>query len=311
MGKFLKRNRMRRFFHWKHWVGTVITLWIAGVSVALASYAPQIPKQAFYFAYVLLAAAFLWSLGAFLTSNFLADKKHKRARTNKRRSAKVKTPTRFYSWMVSLSLPIVVLFLICLWLTWSIQTQRELSEMGGVLFAANDPDPPVPASCMNTIPSNALVIYYGNSVAFTSDIKTSVIWLRKQVFGQEVHKELLGIERAQDGSLAVNADLRSSDGKMVISISRNRFDVNENNVIKSLFRRPDKNTIRLTDQYGNKFDLRYLNRHALRISGKFFLSPAVAIDIREDGSVILPGNTSFRGGCSGASGAVFDFPGDF
>src|SRR5436853_5413579 len=85
------------------------------------------------------------------------------------------------------------------------------------------------------------------------------------------NRDIIGLESRKSGEVFINADVVSTDGKSVVQISRNHFYVNDNNVIRSLFIRPDRSTLILTDQYRNKLGIRYLNKHSIRVFGTFVI----------------------------------------
>jgi hypothetical protein len=300
-------RKAKVIFHWKHWVGTVTTLWVTGLGVGVGAYSPQVPVQAFYLAYGLLVAAFIWSVGAFLTSRFLNERKWIKTHPKKKKPAiKINTPRRFYAWAVGVSLLISVPFLGGLWLIWSTQVARQLSEMGGILIAANDPNPPHPPQC--SPPPNALGIFYGTSATYFDGDSVNIFAVRvRDRNGNTQLIPFLQASRLPDGNIGLNADIRASDGKILVQVSNNEFYINDNKILRSFNPRPDRSTIRIEDEFGNQFRIRLLNRHSIRVSGKFFIGPNNGIAIEEDGDVVTPRNNRFGTGCSSGSKNVFVF----
>jgi hypothetical protein len=183
----------------------------------------------------------------------------------------------------------VAITLGCIRWVYSVQLDYELRSLGGILIPASDPNPPNP--CKKPIPNDAVVIYYGDSASFSRNNSVSII--------SSNGEEFMGITKGRDGTIGLNANIRSSDGKVIALISQNGFDVNKNNIIESTFSRPDRSTIRFTDQSGNKFDIRFLNKRAIRLSGKFFLNARSSVEIREDGmTIMMPSRNRFSRSCS-------------
>src|ERR1051325_3214994 len=105
-------KKARWLFQSKHTVGIIIAFWTSGIGVALASYSNLIPKEAFYLAYGLFSAAFIWSLGAFLV--WWANRNPRPQNRNARRSSRKKTRgTRFWIWQIGTSLAMTCFFLFC------------------------------------------------------------------------------------------------------------------------------------------------------------------------------------------------------
>lgn len=140
--------------------------------------------------------------------------------------------------------------------------------MGGMLFPANDSDPQDYCPAPIKAPPDSIRVYFGNSVAWSESPKMAII-----KFGD---KEILGLERKNSGEVFINANIASTDGKSIIQISRNQFFINDNNIIRALFVRPDHSTLILTDQYENKLGIRYLNKHSIKIVGTFVIGSPYA-----------------------------------
>jgi hypothetical protein len=170
-------------------------------------------------------------------------------------------------------------------LTHALWDKKELSELGGVLLPANDPDPSGACNAKDT----ALKLFFGPQTIIADAQSLSII---------KVHdRELIGIERDANDKVVLNADIRNSDGKVVALVSRNVFHVNRNNIIDSLFSRSrDRSTITLTDEFGNRLKIRYLNKHSMEFSGRLFYSPQEYIDITDRGLTLMPRNLTLMQG---------------
>lgn len=289
----------RKVFNWK--VSALLIPLFLALGVAMIGIAASLED---HFAWLFIAAdnffflTSLWLLGLWVNSDFLRTKDPDTWNRQKRKRLDLRKLHRIHRiWKWSGCVVAVALFILLGTGTTILSKQKELSKMYGILLPANDPDPP--NTCTRPIAADALAIYYGNAVAYSQSAAMSII----TVGG----KEVLGIERSPDQTVALNADVRSSDGKVVAAVSRNRFAVNKNNIMESLFRRPDRSTIRLTDQYGNALVVRYLNPRAFRIVGKFFLGPNQEIELTETNIRVIPQRMTFYGGCFGNARTVFAF----
>src|SRR6266571_4062969 len=291
--QMLERPQIRQLFHWKFSGVLIPTLWGAGLSLALAN--------KYELAYVFFALFGLWLVSFWLTSEFVL--KHKRRYENQRQqNAEKRTPSErrqgkerrlrrkwlLWKWgMTSLWLAICV---ICfLWMKVE-KLQYELHQLQGVLYPASDP---TPATACRDIPPDATVIIFGNSAAYTQE--------RTNVLLREGPTPLLWLTTAPDGAALLNGTFRSIDGRVIAEVSQGRFSVNPNATLP--FSRPDRSTLVVRDEYGNVvLNVRYINKHAISLLGKYQLSRSQAFIIeREEQSL---GGVRMSHGCFGNNGAA-------
>ena len=99
---------------------------------------------------------------------------------------------------------------------------RLLSEpkTSGVLVPGNESTPSNPC---NNIPSNAIILLFGNSAAYTTKFPHTVIQVGKQ--------NLLTIDK-QDEKITISAKFFSKDGRIVAELERNKFYINPNNYFR-------------------------------------------------------------------------------
>jgi hypothetical protein len=158
-------------------------------------------------------------------------------------------------------------------------------ETSGKLRPANDPDPPAPPGCLKNSPA-AFGVFYGDSVAYTSQGQVTIV----EINGER----LLSVERTPKG-LSLFATVRSRDGHIVAEIVDNNFTINPNNYFKRS--RPDKSTLVVYDQNNQAvLSVRYLNRLAVRVLGRFRGSNNFFVNITEQQTEIGAG--VIRGSCS-------------
>lgn len=252
----LSSFRWRRVFHWKYSNG--LTLFIAGMGLAMVGIGADLDSLAWAFtiAYVLFSVSAIFALVAWLTSDFLRKRDPFTWNRQRRKAQDLKRARRkMLTWKYVLALAIISLLASCFWVTSAVQKAKELSRLGGILYPANDPDPPNP--CSEPIPDNALAISYGGRVAYTKKAQTLIFLRASDARGGHDDNK----------SLILDADIRSEDGKIVARITKNHFAVNRNKILESLYYRPDESTVKLEDEYGNDFEVRYLNRRFIKFSG--------------------------------------------
>lgn len=83
-------------------------------------------------------------------------------------------------------------------------------------------------------------------------------------------RNVVVVDRLEDGAMAILLDLRSEAGRVVASLDKDAFMVNRNNILE--MKRPDRNTLIVVDQSKRQaIKARYLNRQAFSIEGAVFV----------------------------------------
>ncbi len=159
----------------------------------------------------------------------------------------------------------------------------EEGETHGLLLPANAPLPP---SICGNIPAGAMMLFFGNSAAYTEQFPHTVIRVRGE--------EIISLDKEGDG-VALNSKLYSPDGRIVAEIRKNEFFLNPNNYFRK--ERPDRHSLIVYDQRGTKvLSIRFLNRQAIKLLGIFSHvgSPPVVINesVQQIGGLTLS-NTCF------------------
>jgi hypothetical protein len=264
----LTGKKLRRFFHWKH-SGVLIPLFIGmgGIMLGVGVSMPSAEALIFNLAYVFFALASIWTLGFWLTSDALRaldphtwSKQRKRGRN----TARERIFYRIWQW-VGCAACLLFLFLSIAFthFTWN---KKDLSQMGGILVPANDPDP-IGGQC--TIGEDEVGLYLGNYSAKTARFPVTAV----QVGG----KPLVVLDRNQDGSIALSVDVLSDDGRVIVRIDKNGFTVNPNNYLA--VKRLDRSSLVITDQYGMEvLNARFVNKKAFQLSARL-RSSGVTVDL--------------------------------
>ncbi len=199
-------------------------------------------------------------------------------------------------------IPAIILFGIgCLLITlagclyWIKAVLPVESEFHGVLVPANDPAPPNP--CPEGPPADAIAVYMGSSVGYTTAQQPyGVLKLDDEV--------IVSIVKAGDG-LSLNATIRSQDKRMVATIENNEFHINPNNYF--YIKRPDRHTLIVRDQQNREcLNVRFLNPTAIKVLGVFEFPaanlPAIVID---DDKVLSTEGNVYRNFCIGEAEGAF------
>jgi len=158
-------------------------------------------------------------------------------------------------------------------------------KLQGFLTPANEPSPAIPCG---KVPDNTVVLFLGNSAAFTDSFPHTVL--------RRAGENLLTIERTPQG-ITLNAKVFSFDGRIVAQIIKNAFYINPNNYFRS--ERPDRHTIAVYDQQTHMvLKVRYVNPKAILILGVFH-HPGHEPVVIEEGRIILPGQGTLSQVCLG------------
>lgn len=262
-------KQLRRVFHWKN-SGVVIPTFVAvgwaaiGVAVSLQS----LLNWLFLFADISFALALFWALAFWLTSESLR-RRHPNAWNRRRRNSSdlKKARMKYLISKYAVCLLLVMCFAGLILANHSIRIQKELSQMYGVLFPANDPDPADKSVC--AVAENEVGLYLGNYSVKTAKFPVTAI----QIAG----KPAVVMDRNPDGSMVLSINIRSADGKVIAMIDKNHFIVNPNDSLS--MKRSDRSTLELMDQFGTEvLNARYLNKKSFRLDAKLY-SSGIFVDL--------------------------------
>lgn len=150
----------------------------------------------------------------------------------------------------------------------------------GSLISANDPMPPLPpAANLGQIPTNAVLVYFGDSLSWCASFPWKIISFH--------HEPILTVSTNSEG-LLFSGRFFDRDGKIVAAIESNTFTLNPLNYFRKPYR-PDRSTLRVIDQTDVvRLDIRFLNRRAIRLLGRIRLPDGREIGI-EDHRILMPG----------------------
>ncbi len=153
----------------------------------------------------------------------------------------------------------------------------------GELLPADQPDPP--NICKDPIPDNALKVFLGAAVLYTQGTSVDAV-----VVGAE---PVVSLERSSNGTLLINATVRSPDGRIIAQVVSGKFFINPNNYYRA---ESDKSTLTVYDQQGHiALKVRYLNPLSVLVMGNFIgKTGSVAVNEKE---IVLNGAIHIEGGC--------------
>jgi hypothetical protein len=268
------RNKLRHFFHWKH-AGVLIPLFV-GLGATLVGVGTSLNSTEswlFVSAYVSFLLGLLWTLGYWLTSDLLRNRsplgwnRRRRQQTNIRKAQKI-----YLTWKYAGCAAWIALFLLFALFTNVVWEKKELSQMGGLLYPANERTPDQ-GEC--TAGEGEVSLYLPTFTAKVAHFPLTVI----EVSG----KPLIRLNRDKDGAVVLSADVLSADGRVVARIDKNIFQVNPNNYFT--MKREDRSSLVVVDQYGNEaLNARFLNRTSFRLNAKLY-SSGVPVDLSNKASV--------------------------
>lgn len=185
--------------------------------------------------------------------------------------------------------------MVCLFFVHYKKVDYDLHSPEGMLLPGNEPFS-MPGACSNMgLPDDTVFLLMGNFISPAYIFPHTVI----RVFGEKT----LVIDRNKDGSVAISMRVLSKDGRVIAIIEKNRFIVNQNNILKMA--REDKSSLSVLDQYGRQvLSVCYLNPKAIRLY--------LELELGYQGMrLAFPGDTSVASLCfdpKASKGADFDIP---
>jgi len=163
--------------------------------------------------------------------------------------------------------------------------QEANNQTSGIITPDNKSTPNTPI-CQN-IPSNAITLFFGNSVAYTSTFPHTVI---------EVGGQPLLVINKQNKNIIISAKFFSEDGKIVAELKENKFFINPNNYFR--IEKPNDHILIVYDQQGNQsLNINFLNSSVIKLLGRFYLPNRPPIIINEDWQIY--GGLQMSGNCFG------------
>jgi len=289
-------NLLNRMFHWKYTGVFGPSLLFAGLGVAVA--------EKFTLAYICFAAAGTWTVAWWLFSDPLSDLRRKATRLS-RSQRRNKTPAMIDAklrrsrsiFRIAQGVGIAVIAGVTLLLeggTYRLEQQWELRQLHGILYPANEPDPP--GGCTGSSPPyrDSLKFYFGprtGAMPYTNHLT---------IIKGEDGTVYLAIDRLPNGSAALTAHVTGEDGSVIINVDKNTFEINRNRILDSLSPpRPDRSTIAIKDDHGNTLTVRLLNKNSIQMAGRIHLKGKQYAVIDDNGITIYPSKLSFSSLCLG------------
>jgi hypothetical protein len=139
----------------------------------------------------------------------------------------------------------------------------------GELFPANDPDPQ--SICKGTVPHEALKAWLGTLEFYT--VGNSVVLV--SIGGEAV----LSLDRSPQGTLLINATVKSEDGRVIAQLESGKFYINPNNYYRA---ESEKSKLTVYDQQGKvALRVKYANPFSVLVQG-YFVSGAKSLVVKED-----------------------------
>ena len=171
------------------------------------------------------------------------------------------------------------------WSKWHNKSSTNEIQTSGILMPDNKPTPSS-AICKN-IPTDAIALFFGNSVAYTSTFPHTII---------EVGDQPVLIIDKQGENITISAKFFSDDGRIVAELKRNQFFINPNNYFR--IEKPNDHILIVYDQQNNQIlNVHFLNSSVIKMLGRFYLPNRPPIIIDEDWQTF--GGLRMSGNCFG------------
>ena len=162
--------------------------------------------------------------------------------------------------------------------------QSTKSFTTGTLIPGHDPSPPSP--CGPILP-DALTLYFGTNAAVPRIFPATVIRIRD--------KDILIMNRNEKKEISVNLYIYGSDGRYIVTLINNNFDLNPHNEWTKQETSDRTSLIVYDRQHIKVLDVKYFNEAAVRVMG-IFRYGADTITIDETQIKVEPGDISGRPG---------------
>jgi hypothetical protein len=249
----------RSIFHWQYSGVVIPFLWTAAlcmVAIALTLDDPEAIHATFMLAYAALTAGCIFSLGYWVTSDFMHTLRIKLKRARKPNKKK-EAFRRYYSWQYGVILGICALFIVLMHYGRRIENTRRLGTFTGQLVPANDPFEP---ACGGATGNEAIILI--GTAAYKFDHWPATLLA---VNG----KNRIVLDRNKSGNITLTAEVFSADGKILTDVFKNAFTINKNNIFR--MERPDDSTLKIVDQNNEQaLYMRYLNKTELKFEAKLY-----------------------------------------
>jgi hypothetical protein len=165
------------------------------------------------------------------------------------------------------------------------ELEKRIKPLAGLLTPDNKPTPKTPRN--TPIPSNALAVFLGNSLAYNSSFPHTVI---------EVGNEPLLVINKQGDIVSITAKFYSKDGKIISELKDNQFFINPSNYYR--MERPNEHALVVYDAQGNEtLNIYFLNPKAIKLTGKLYFPSIAPIIITDDRQIL--GNMQMSGATFG------------
>ncbi len=254
------RPRVRWLFNWNHglWLWAAVMAMVGlGASLDNADYP-------FKYAYGLAVVAYIFTVGAWMTSKTV-EKERRPSRQQKRRYGGKRRGIKIPAGAILITVVLVVAFLFIS----QVRLHKELQQLANRLFPGSEPTPA--NTCQGVAPADAVLFFHGENG--NVDVVTKFPRVAVAVTSKHDVPEcsrpcpVLSIDKNPgDQSIYVVMDVRDKDNKVIVQLDSEGFHVNPNNYYK--MRRSDRSSLSVTDQENNQvLDVQYLNPGAISVDG--------------------------------------------
>lgn len=207
----------------------------------------------FILAYIFAIAATSWSLGYWLTCDFLRSKNPKTWPKTERKRSTLKNLYIYRSWQFVISVCIIILFILtCFCIAW-VSEQKELSSLHGWVYPGNGE---TPINACGDLSNGQMIVLLGKVAVLVDSFPKSVLAIN----GQKV----INIDKKQDGSMAISMDIFDDAGHIITRIDNGKFDV-VNNILT--MERTNRHSLRVVSNKGEEvISMKFINPSTMRLN---------------------------------------------
>ena len=173
--------------------------------------------------------------------------------------------------------------------------QPSEDALSGLLTPADEPSPPLPASCPSALPATAIRVLLGSNAVLllTRDHLTIM---------QSGGEELMSVSKETNG-LAVSLKVLGQDRTVIAELRKNAFTIHPDHGVR---RDPlDAHHLVVHDKFHHEvLNLSYLNSYAVKISGEFYTPSGTRVMISDKDMRVGGNKPPYTQSCFADSDAV-------
>jgi hypothetical protein len=241
---------IKAFFYWKYSGIIIPFFWTGVIGLVSLAFVIENSRLIFILADIFAFAATCWSLGYWLTCDFLRSKNPQTWSKAKQKKATRKKRDLYYKWKYIISACIVIPFIFTYFFISWISLEKELSSRHGWVYPGNDKTP------FNTCADQSkgeMIVFLGKFAVLVDTFPKDVLIVNG--------KKSITVDKNPDGSMSISLDIFDDTGHIITRINKGEFDV-INDVLRR--ERKDRHSLRIVSNKGIEvINMKYINKSAL------------------------------------------------